>query len=88
VKNKQQQPKSLIPFVGGHRQNMPKGIAYHLKDYCELVDLTGRCISEDNTVILRTANVRFCSDSVCPPNNGSHLALSLKNTSVMPQGQS
>ena len=47
VKNKQQQPKSLIPFVGGHRQNMPKGIAYHLKDYCELVDITGRVIRDD-----------------------------------------
>lgn len=26
---------------------MPKGIAYHLKDYCELVDSTVRCIRED-----------------------------------------
>jgi hypothetical protein len=49
VKHKQRQPKSLMPFVGGHRKNMPKGIAYHLKDYCELVDLTGRCIREDKT---------------------------------------
>ena len=37
---------------------------------------------------LRTGNVRFCSNSVCPPNNGSLSALSLKNTPVMPQGQS
>jgi hypothetical protein len=49
VKNKQRQPKSLMPFEGGHRQNMSKGIAYHLKDYCELVDLTGRCIREEKT---------------------------------------
>ncbi len=34
-------------FVGNHRQNMPKGIAYSLFDYCELVDCTGRCIRED-----------------------------------------
>jgi REP element-mobilizing transposase RayT len=47
VKNKQQQPKTLMPFVGNPRQNMPKGIAYQLKDYCELVDITGRCIRED-----------------------------------------
>ena len=47
VKNKQQQPKTLMPFVGNPRQNMPKGIAYSLKDYCELVDTTGRCIRED-----------------------------------------
>ncbi|MFT7216452.1 MAG: hypothetical protein ACI8R8_001519 [Paraglaciecola sp.] len=49
VKNIQQQPKSLMPFVGNPRQNMPKGIAYQLKDYCELVDITGRCIREDKT---------------------------------------
>ena len=47
VKNTQQQPKTLMPFVGNPRQNMPKGIAYQLKDYCELVDITGRCIRED-----------------------------------------
>jgi REP element-mobilizing transposase RayT len=48
VKNKQQQPKTLMPFVGNPRQNMPKkGIAYQLKDYCELVDITGRSIRED-----------------------------------------
>jgi hypothetical protein len=34
-------------FVGNHRQDMPKGIAYILIDYCELVDCTGRCIRED-----------------------------------------
>jgi len=47
VKNKRRQPEILMPFVGNPRQNMPKGIAYHLKDYCELVDITGRCIRED-----------------------------------------
>ena len=46
VKNKLRQPKSLMSFVGNPRQNMPKGIAYHLKDYCELVDTTGQCIRE------------------------------------------
>ena len=34
-------------FVGNHRQDMPKGIACSLIDYCELVDCTGRCIRED-----------------------------------------
>jgi REP element-mobilizing transposase RayT len=47
VKNKRRQPRLLMPFVGNPRQNMPKGIAYQLKDYCELVDITGRCIRED-----------------------------------------
>ena len=36
-----------MPFVGNPKQNMPKGIAYSLKDYCELVDTTGRIIRED-----------------------------------------
>ena len=41
------QPNSLMRFVGNHRHQMPKGIAYSLIDYCELVDCTGRCIRED-----------------------------------------
>jgi REP element-mobilizing transposase RayT len=44
---KGEQPKKLMRFVGNHRQDMPKGIAYSLIDYCELVDSTGRCIRED-----------------------------------------
>jgi hypothetical protein len=36
-----------VRFVGNHRQEMPKGIAYSLIDYCELVDCTGRCIRDD-----------------------------------------
>ncbi len=44
---KGEQPQALMPFVGNHRQDMPKGIAYNLIDYCELVDTTGRCIRED-----------------------------------------
>ena len=38
---------SLMPFVGNERQNMPKGIALSLKDYCELVDITGKIIRND-----------------------------------------
>jgi hypothetical protein len=44
---KGEQPKDLIRFVGNHRQDMPKGMAYSLIDYCELVDCTGRCIREE-----------------------------------------
>jgi hypothetical protein len=44
---KGEQPKNLMRFVGNHRQDMTKGIAYSLIDYCELVDCTGRCIRED-----------------------------------------
>jgi REP element-mobilizing transposase RayT len=44
---KGEQPKNLMRFVGNHKQDMPKGIAYSLIDYCELVDCTGRCIRDD-----------------------------------------
>jgi REP element-mobilizing transposase RayT len=37
----------LMPFVGNPRQDMPKGIPFSLKDYCELVDITGRVIRDD-----------------------------------------
>jgi hypothetical protein len=38
------QPYRLMPFVGKPRQDMPKGLAFSPKDYCELVDTTGRVI--------------------------------------------
>jgi REP element-mobilizing transposase RayT len=40
---------SLMPFVGHPRQNIPKGIAFSLKDYCELVDITASIIKNNNT---------------------------------------
>ena len=46
---KQPVTHSLMPFVGNPRQDMPKGIAFSLKDYCELVDITGRIIRNDKT---------------------------------------
>jgi len=49
MKSQQHQPKNLMSFVGNPRQDMPKSLAYHLKDYCELVDVTGRCNPEDKT---------------------------------------
>jgi hypothetical protein len=45
-----------MPFVGEPRQDMPKGIAYHLKDYCELIDTTGRCIGEDKTSYINSSH--------------------------------
>ncbi|WP_444959634.1 transposase [Microbulbifer sp. VVAC002] len=36
------QPKSLLPFVGGERLNMPKGLPFQLDHYLELVDWSGR----------------------------------------------
>ena len=44
---KGQQPKTLLPFVGNPKQNMPIGLPFVLNDYIQLVELTGRCIRED-----------------------------------------
>ena len=44
---KAKQPNLLLPFVGNPRQAMPKGLPFELKDYLELIELTGRGIRED-----------------------------------------
>ncbi|AOE49639.1 transposase [Kangiella sediminilitoris] len=36
--------KALLPFIGNERQEQPKGIAFDLTDYLELVDWSGRAI--------------------------------------------
>ena len=41
------QPKSLFPFVGYPRQDVPAGLPFRLQDYLELVDWTGRQIRDD-----------------------------------------
>ena len=38
---KQPTTHSLMPFVGNPRQDMPKGIAFSLKDYCEWISQAG-----------------------------------------------
>jgi hypothetical protein len=35
---------------------MHKGIAYHLKDYCKLIETTGRCIGEDKTGYINSSH--------------------------------
>jgi hypothetical protein len=47
VLHKQPQPVELLPFVGNHRQDSSKGLAFSLKDYLKLLDWTGRVIRED-----------------------------------------
>jgi len=42
-----EQPPHLLPFVGNHRADMPKGLPFHLTDYLALVDWTGRAILEN-----------------------------------------
>ncbi|MEZ9820080.1 transposase [Shewanella sp. 10N.286.45.A1] len=41
------QPTNLMPFIGNEHQHQPKGIAFSLNDYLELVDETGRIIRDD-----------------------------------------
>ena len=43
---KGEQSTNLMCFVGKHKQNKPKGIAYSLIDQCKLIDSTGRCIRD------------------------------------------
>lgn len=45
--NSNQQPKSLARFIGNPREPMPEGLPFHLKDYIDLVDWTGRIIRDD-----------------------------------------
>jgi REP element-mobilizing transposase RayT len=47
VKQGLDQPRALARFVGNPRNDMPQGLPFHLKDYLELVDWTGRIIRED-----------------------------------------
>jgi hypothetical protein len=42
-----QQVKSLMPFAGNPRNNMPAGLPFKLTEYLELVELTGRVIRDD-----------------------------------------
>lgn len=44
---KGKQPTRLLHFVGEPRQTMPKGLPFELKDYLELIEMTGRCLRED-----------------------------------------
>jgi len=42
-----QQLKTLMPFAGNPRQDMPMGLPFRLTDYLELVDWSGRMLRED-----------------------------------------
>ena len=47
LKENGEQPQPLSKFVGNLREDMPKGLPFHIKDYIELVDWTGRIIRQD-----------------------------------------
>lgn len=75
---------SLMPIVGNSRQDMPKVITFLLKDYCELVNITGRIIRDD-----KAGHIDYQQRSILQrayqTSNGSTLPQSLKNTFVMPR---
>ena len=41
------QPSNLLPFIGHESDNQPKGIAFSLTDYLQLVEDTGQIIRND-----------------------------------------
>ncbi|WP_298768698.1 transposase [uncultured Shewanella sp.] len=45
---KGEQPTELLDFVGNETREEPKGLLFHLKDYLQLVDETGRIIYNEN----------------------------------------
>ena len=47
INHPSQQVKSLMPFVGNPRIDMPVGLPFKLTEYLELVELTGRVIRDD-----------------------------------------
>ncbi|MEO9654901.1 transposase [Marinomonas sp.] len=46
------QSKALYPFVGNPRKDMPNGLPFKLKDYLELVDVTGRIIAGESKAVI------------------------------------
>jgi hypothetical protein len=47
INHPNQQVKSLMPFAGNPRNDMPDGLPFKLTEYLELVELTGRVIRDD-----------------------------------------
>ncbi|WP_394132966.1 transposase [Shewanella maritima] len=56
---KGEQPKALLPFIGNERANQPKGIAFSLQDYLELVDDTGRIIRDDKRGAIKAGSTKI-----------------------------
>jgi hypothetical protein len=66
------QPILLLPFVGNHRDNMPKGIPFNFVDYLELVDWSGRMMREDKRgYIAQNLPPPFLSDYRLTQSTGS-----------------
>jgi hypothetical protein len=66
---KGEQPNSLLPFIGNERQHQPKGIAFALKDYLELVDDTGRIIRNGKRGAISSNSANLLSRLNIPQEN-------------------
>ena len=68
------QQSNLFPFVGNPRQDMPEGLPFHLKDYIELVDMTGRIIREGKRGFISAKAPPILSRLNIEPENWIYLA--------------
>jgi REP element-mobilizing transposase RayT len=66
---KGEQPNSLLPFIGNERKNQPKGIAFSLQDYLELVDDTGRIIRNDKRGSISANSAKLLTRLNIPQDN-------------------
>ena len=72
------QPNDLLPFVGNPSKDMPKGLAYPLIDYLELVELTGRCIREDKAGYIKASHPPLLTRLHISPDNWLTLTKNFK----------
>ncbi|WP_298776044.1 transposase [uncultured Shewanella sp.] len=56
-----QQPNYLVPFVGNEYMNMPKGLRFNVQNYLQLVDETGRIISEGKGGVMSPSTMDILS---------------------------
>jgi hypothetical protein len=71
---KGEQPKHLLPFIGNERllsskNSQPKGIAFSLQDYLELVDDIGRIIRNDKRGAISTNSAKLLTRLNIPQDN-------------------
>ena len=88
AKNQQSQPSVLMPFVVNPRENFLRGIAYSLKDYCELVDTTGRCIRDDKVGHIDNTHSPILERLGLDADQWLTLTTEFENTSATPQVRS
>ncbi len=64
-----EQPKSLLPFVGNERKNQPKGISCSLSDYLKLVNETAQMLHADRCELMSENNINLLNKLNIPTDN-------------------